>query len=314
MLEESGYRVRTAVGADEALEELKSRRSSSCSPTSPCRAPWTARISRARSIRRHPACPSSSLPAIRWSWPERAEFPLLQKPINSRQLHAAIQRYLTPATRRTASSRCFRAGSYGRPVIHRRRRPAADERHGLLIRLRQGAALPTFWRALPSETWPAIPAPPGKGLEEPLLRRLPEQQLRVPLHAEQEARGLALDRLDDAALVLRDDAQAAPEPVHDWWCRAFTRQGLQRRMRSSRLPRTMRHGLLRQHGAHLRGLHVDLVDVRVQRAAERHVDHLRAAADARAPAGRPAARLSRSLSSSSSRSGSMRTSGSTSPP
>jgi hypothetical protein len=40
------------------------------------------------------------------------------------------------------------------------------------------------------------------------------------------------------------------------------------------------HRLLRQHSAHPRRLHVDLVDVGVQRAAERDVDHLRAAADA----------------------------------
>src|SRR5687767_8585541 len=54
----------------------------------------------------------------------------------------------------------------------------------------------------------------GEGGEQALLRLGEDEQLRVPLDADQEWLADALDGLHDAGLVAGHDAQAAPNPVH----------------------------------------------------------------------------------------------------
>jgi PAS domain S-box-containing protein len=96
MLEESGYAVRTAIGADEAVEALRVRRSSML--LTDVTMPGTMDgVALARQV--HQAYPDLPIVLITGNpmvVAESSEFPLLQKPINSRQLHAMIQRYLTP--------------------------------------------------------------------------------------------------------------------------------------------------------------------------------------------------------------------------
>ncbi len=96
MLQESGYRVRTAVGADEALEVLKSRTFQLV--LTDVTMPGTMDgADLAREIRRlHPGLPVVLITGNPMVVPGASEFPLLQKPIASRDLRAAIQRYLTP--------------------------------------------------------------------------------------------------------------------------------------------------------------------------------------------------------------------------
>ena len=62
----------------------------------------------------------------------------------------------------------------------------------------------------------------------------------MPLHAEQERSGLALDRLHDAALVLRDDPQASPEPVDGLVMKRIHQAGIAAQDPvEARLPRSM---------------------------------------------------------------------------
>jgi PAS domain S-box-containing protein len=95
MLEESGYAVRTAIGADEAIESIKSRRPHLL--LTDVTMPGTMDgVALAREVRQIDA----SLPVVLITGnpmvvAETSEFPLLQKPIVSRELRAAIQRYLT---------------------------------------------------------------------------------------------------------------------------------------------------------------------------------------------------------------------------
>jgi CheY-like chemotaxis protein/anti-sigma regulatory factor (Ser/Thr protein kinase) len=95
MLEESGYLVRTAIGADEALAALNGRKPHLV--LTDVTMPGTmSGVELAREIRRaHPDLPVVLITGNPMVVAESSEFPLLQKPINSRQLHAILQRYLT---------------------------------------------------------------------------------------------------------------------------------------------------------------------------------------------------------------------------
>jgi nitrogen-specific signal transduction histidine kinase/CheY-like chemotaxis protein len=96
MLEESGYGVRTAIGADEAIEAIGRHRPSLV--LTDVTMPGTMDgVSLAREIRQAFA----SLPVVLITGNPMvvagsSEFPLLQKPITSRELHMAIQRHLNP--------------------------------------------------------------------------------------------------------------------------------------------------------------------------------------------------------------------------
>jgi PAS domain S-box-containing protein len=95
MLEESGYAVRTAIGANEAIEAINTRRPHLL--LTDVTMPGTMDgVALAREVRQIDA----SLPVVLITGnpmvvAEMSEFPLLQKPIVSRELRAAIQRYLT---------------------------------------------------------------------------------------------------------------------------------------------------------------------------------------------------------------------------
>jgi PAS domain S-box-containing protein len=97
MLQERGYAVRTAIGADEALEAMRARRPHLVltDVTMPGAVDGVALARRIRQA-------DSGLPIVLITGnpmvvADSIEFPLLQKPIVSRDLHTAIQRYLAPA-------------------------------------------------------------------------------------------------------------------------------------------------------------------------------------------------------------------------
>jgi DNA-binding NtrC family response regulator len=96
MLQERGYAVRTAIGVDEALEALRARRPNLVltDVTMPGRVDGVAL---AREIRKSdPGLPVVLITGNPVVVASSSEFPLLQKPITSRDLHTALQRYLTP--------------------------------------------------------------------------------------------------------------------------------------------------------------------------------------------------------------------------
>ena len=111
MLQESGYRVRTAVGADEALEVLKSRAFQLVltDVTMPGTMDGAAL---AREIRRlHPG--PAGRPHHRQSHGGRGRerIPAVAEADREPRSRAAIQRHLTPVTSENpVSSRCFRGG------------------------------------------------------------------------------------------------------------------------------------------------------------------------------------------------------------
>ena len=188
---------------------------------------------------------------------DSSEFPLLQKPINSRQLDAAIQRLPDVVTDETNVVALF-------PGVTR----------ALLTVVRSAGT--------GSRQCSAYRRRPEQGRERSVAASaLPDQQLRVPLHPDEEcARSRSRSPGRCRSRPARPPCRPLAEPVDGLVVQAFTRQGLQPRMRVEPAAAQDRDRLLRQHRAHPRRLHVDLVDVGVQRAAERHVDHLRAAADA----------------------------------
>ena len=96
MLEESGYIVRTAIGADEAVQALKVRRASLV--LTDVTMPGTMDgVALARQIRQiYPDLPVVLITGNPMVVAESSEFPLLQKPINSRHLTGIIQRHLVP--------------------------------------------------------------------------------------------------------------------------------------------------------------------------------------------------------------------------
>jgi PAS domain S-box-containing protein len=96
MLEESGYVVRTAIGADEAIEALKVRRASLL--LTDVTMPGTMDgVALARQVRLlYPDLPVVLITGNPMVVAESSEFPLLQKPINSRHLNSIIQRHLAP--------------------------------------------------------------------------------------------------------------------------------------------------------------------------------------------------------------------------
>jgi PAS domain S-box-containing protein len=95
MLEESGYAVRTAIGADEAIEAIGARRPNLL--LTDVTMPGTMDgVALAREVRQTvPDLPVVLITGNPMVVAESSEFPLLQKPIVSRELNAAIQRYLT---------------------------------------------------------------------------------------------------------------------------------------------------------------------------------------------------------------------------
>jgi PAS domain S-box-containing protein len=96
MLQESGYTVRMAVGADEALEALKAHAYQLV--LTDVTMPGTMDgVTLAREVRKlHPDLAVVLITGNPMVVAGASEFPLLQKPITSRDLHAAIQRYLSP--------------------------------------------------------------------------------------------------------------------------------------------------------------------------------------------------------------------------
>ena len=96
MLEESGYAVRTAIGANEAIEALKSRRPNLL--LTDVTMPGTMDgVALAREVRQiAPDLPVVLITGNPMVVAQSSEFPLLQKPIVSRELRSAIQRHLAP--------------------------------------------------------------------------------------------------------------------------------------------------------------------------------------------------------------------------
>ncbi len=95
MLQESGYAAVTAIGADEAMQALRSRKPDLV--LTDVTMPGTMDgVVLAREIRKlHPNLPVVLITGNPMVVAESSEFPLLSKPIASRDLHAALQRYLT---------------------------------------------------------------------------------------------------------------------------------------------------------------------------------------------------------------------------
>jgi DNA-binding NtrC family response regulator len=95
MLEEFGYAVRTAIGADEAVDAIRTRRPHLL--LTDVTMPGTMDgVALAREVRQiDPSLPVVLITGNPMVVAETSEFPLLQKPIVSRELRAAIQRYLT---------------------------------------------------------------------------------------------------------------------------------------------------------------------------------------------------------------------------
>jgi signal transduction histidine kinase len=96
MLEESGYAVRIAIGADEALDSIRARKPNLV--LTDVTMPGTMDgVQLAREIRKvFPSLPVVLITGNPMVVAGSSEFPLLQKPIVSRDLHAAIQRHLVP--------------------------------------------------------------------------------------------------------------------------------------------------------------------------------------------------------------------------
>lgn len=94
MLEESGYAARTAIGADEAIEAIRTRRPSLL--LTDVTMPGTMDgVALAREVRQiDPSLPVVLITGNPMVVAKSSEFPLLQKPIVSRELRAAIQRSL----------------------------------------------------------------------------------------------------------------------------------------------------------------------------------------------------------------------------
>jgi DNA-binding NtrC family response regulator len=97
MLQERGYSVRTAIGAEEALEAVQARRPNLILTDVTMPGAMDG-VALAREIRRtDPDLPVVLITGNPVVVAASSEFPLLQKPIVSRDLHIAIQRYLAPA-------------------------------------------------------------------------------------------------------------------------------------------------------------------------------------------------------------------------
>jgi CheY-like chemotaxis protein len=96
LLQERGYKVRTAIGAVEALEAVRKARPDLV--LTDVTMPGTMDgVALAREIRQsEPDLPIVLITGNPMVVAEASEFPLLQKPIVSRDLHAAIQRALVP--------------------------------------------------------------------------------------------------------------------------------------------------------------------------------------------------------------------------
>ena len=112
MLQESGYAAVTAIGADEAMQALRSRKPDLV--LTDVTMPGTMDgVVLAREIRKlHPNLPVVLITGNPMVVAESSEFPLLSKPIASRELHAALQRYLVAGTTTTScrSSAARRGG------------------------------------------------------------------------------------------------------------------------------------------------------------------------------------------------------------
>jgi PAS domain S-box-containing protein len=97
MLQERGYAVRTAIGAHEALEAVENRRPNLV--LTDVTMPGTMDgVALARRIRKaDPSLPVVLITGNPVVVASSSEFPLLNKPITSRDLHVALQRYLSSA-------------------------------------------------------------------------------------------------------------------------------------------------------------------------------------------------------------------------
>ncbi len=114
----------------------------------------------------------------------------------------------------------------------------------------------------------------------------------MPLHRQNEVVTGDFDGLDHPVGVLCADHQAVAEPVDGLVVVALRVGRLADQRRPAGCPGTVRTDEVREHRVALlmAGVPDDVGQMLVQRAAQRHVEHLRAAADARAPAGRAASR------------------------
>jgi signal transduction histidine kinase/CheY-like chemotaxis protein len=97
MLKEAGYRVRTAIGADEAIDSLRAKKPDIV--LTDVAMPGTMDgIALAREIRRmHADLPVVLITGNPSAFSQESEFPLLSKPIVGRALNAALQRCLAGA-------------------------------------------------------------------------------------------------------------------------------------------------------------------------------------------------------------------------
>lgn len=95
LLQETGYKVRIAIGVDEAMEAIAARRPQLVLTDVTMPGAMDG-VALAREIRRaHPTLPVVLITGNPMVVAEESEFPLLSKPISSRDLHAALQRQLT---------------------------------------------------------------------------------------------------------------------------------------------------------------------------------------------------------------------------
>ena len=183
MLQESGYRVRTAVGADEALEVLESRAFQLVltDVTMPGSMDGAALAREIRNL--YPGLPVVLITGNPMVVAGASEFPLLQKPIASRDLRAAIQRYLAPGDEENQGSPAVSPPEFVSAPLS-----AWDPR----VSLRSPEDDAYFHIRHPRTERSGDPRIPGRcGLcerrEEPLLRAFPDQKFRMPLHADEEA-------------------------------------------------------------------------------------------------------------------------------
>src|SRR5215213_3312924 len=100
----------------------------------------------------------------------------------------------------------------------------------------------------------------------------------MPLHTDQETGAPPLDRLNDPSLVARDDAEAASQPIDGLVMERVhpARVASGDVIEAAALVDVNRFA--GQNRANARGV---LIDVAVEGAAKRYVDHLRATADAK---------------------------------
>jgi hypothetical protein len=117
-----------------------------------------------------------------------------------------------------------------------------------------------------------------------------EHEFRVPLDAQQKGVARAFDRLNGAVLVAGDDVQSGANDVHRLVVEGVDPLSLGAKQSVKGAAGRDLDALARQRRVQMRHVGIYGVNALVQRAAEKHVDHLRTPADAengQAAGGRP---------------------------